>query len=276
MFDSGFDWASLFPDDLLQPAPDLLHNSTSPSSQGTKRRRDDPEEGESSVHLLGERKRSRSRVDIFFSCPYRRRNPRVFNVRDFPTCAHHSFSSITLVKRHVTSAHQAKDFTFQCKTCSTWFPTKKAVDNHCNRQTCSRLPLLVVDEYDRGITEEMESKLRDRRGKNKVLEWEGLWRTIFPTSQGIAAPDFVPIIEHDEGRERFYQGLSELEPSMILEVRGILFKALDLHPVEVVRELDGLVKVLSSPAQRMLNSESEAIPDEDSVTLSWETTPSAL
>lgn len=86
----------------------------------------------------------------------------------------------------------------------------------------------------------------------------------------------MPIIEHDEGRERFYQGLSELEPSMILEVRGILFKALEIHPVEVVRELDGLVKVLSSPAQRMLNSESEAIPDEDSVTLSWETTPSAL
>jgi hypothetical protein len=86
----------------------------------------------------------------------------------------------------------------------------------------------------------------------------------------------VPIIEHDEGRERFYQGLSELQPSMILEVRGILFKALEIHPVEVVRELDGLVKVLSPPAHRMLNSETEAIPDEDSVTLSWETTPSAL
>lgn len=86
----------------------------------------------------------------------------------------------------------------------------------------------------------------------------------------------MPIIEHDEGRERFYQGLSELQHSMILEVRGILFKALEIHPVEVVRELDGLVKVLTSPAQRMSISESEAIPDEDSVALSWETTPSAL
>ncbi|KAJ3462012.1 hypothetical protein MRS44_010565 [Fusarium solani] len=272
MFDSGFDWGSLFPDGLLQPAPDLLYGSTSPSSQGTKRRRDDPEEGESSVHLVGGRKSSR--VDVFFSCPYRRRNPRVFNVRDFPTCAHHSFSSITLVKRHVMSAHQARDFIFQCKTCRAWFPTQKALDNHSSHQTCSSLPHLVVDDYDKGITEEMERKLRDRRSKNKVLEWEGLWRTIFPTSQGIAAPGKLP--QGSSCRERFYQGLSELEPSMILEVRGILFKALEVHPVEVVRELDGLVKVLSSPAQRMLNSESEAIPDEGSVTLSWETTPSAL
>ncbi|RSM17712.1 hypothetical protein CDV31_003482 [Fusarium ambrosium] len=195
MFDGGIDWDSLSLDDLLQPAPDPLHDSTPSSSQGTKRRRDDLEEGESSVHLLVETK---------------------------------------------------------------------------------SLPLLVVDEYDRGITEEMESKLRDRRGKSKVLEWEDLWRTIFPTSQGIVTPDFVPIIEHDEGREQFYQGLSKLEPSMILEVQGILFKALEIHPVEVVRELDHMVKRLSPPAQRMLKLESEAIADEHSVTLSLETTPSAL
>jgi hypothetical protein len=190
------------------------------------------------------------------------------------------------------SAHQAKDFIFQCKTCSTWFPTQKALDNHSNHQTCSSLPLLVIDDYDKGITEEMERKLRDRRGKIKVLEWEGLWRTIFPTSQGIVAPgkpprnsrrvigadglnypDFVPIIEHDEGREQFYQGLSELDPNTMLKVQYVLSKALAIHPVEFVREVDGLVKVLSSPTQRMLNSESEAIPDEHLVTFPWETTP---
>ncbi|RSL67323.1 hypothetical protein CEP51_012673 [Fusarium floridanum] len=174
------------------------------------------------------------------------------------------------------SVHQAKYFTFQCGTCSAWFPSQKVLDSHSSYQTCSSMPLPIVDEHDRGITEEMERKLRDRRSKNKVLEWEDLWRTIFPTSQGVVPPDFVPIIEHDEGREQFYQGLSKLEPSMILEVRGILFKALEIHPVEVVRELDHMVKRLSPPAQQMLNSESETIADEHSVTLSWETTPSAL
>ncbi|RSL97708.1 hypothetical protein CEP52_010748 [Fusarium oligoseptatum] len=159
MFDSGFDWDSLLLGDLLQPAPDL-HGSTPPSSQGTKRRRDDPEEGE-----------------------------------------------------------------HQCGTCSAWFPSQKVLDSHSNHQTCSSMPLPIVDEHDRGITEEMESKLRDRRGKSKVLEWEDLWRTLFPTSQGIVPPDFVPIIEHDEGREQFYQGLSKLEPSMILEVQGIFIQS---------------------------------------------------
>ncbi|KAJ4310119.1 hypothetical protein N0V84_011142 [Fusarium piperis] len=165
------------------------------------------------------------------------------------------------------SAHQAKDFIFQCTTCSTWFRTQKALDNHSNNRTCSSMPLLVVDEHDRGITEDMANILRDRRGEVKVLDWEGLWRTIFPASQGVVAPDFVPIIEHDEGREQFYRGLSELDPNTTLKVQRVLFKAQDIHPAEVVREVDHMVKMWSPPTK------SEAIPTEHLATLPWEPTP---
>ncbi|RSL70035.1 hypothetical protein CEP54_001984 [Fusarium duplospermum] len=273
MFDGSFDWLSLIPNDRLQVAADPPPNSISPSSQGTKRRRNDSEGEESPGRPASERKRARV---INFSCPYRRRNPRMFNVRDFSTCAHHSFSSITLVKRHVMSAHQAKDFVFQCATCSTWFRTKKALDSHSNNRTCYSMPLLVVDQHDRGITEEMANILRDRRGDIKVLDWEALWRTIFPSSQGIVAPDYVPIIEHDEGREQFYRGLSELDPNTTLKVRRVLSKAHVIHPAQVVREVDHMVKMLSPPVQRGLSLESEAILNEPLATLSWEPTSRVL
>ncbi|KAM0425216.1 hypothetical protein ACHAPT_009533 [Fusarium lateritium] len=138
-----------------------------------------------------------------FSCPYRRRNPRVFNPRDFPTCAHGSFASITLVKRHVMSSHQARDCIFQCGMCSAWFRTQQALDNHSNSQICWSLPLPDVDQYDKGITEEMASKLRDRRGGIKVLKWEDLWYTIFPNSQGSAASNVLPIIEDYDAMGRY-------------------------------------------------------------------------
>lgn len=97
--DDDCDLLSLFlGDDLPQLAPDPPCDLASTSSQGTKRKSNDNEQlGESSMHgTVASRKRPR--VDGNFSCPYRRRNPRVFNVRDFPTCAQNSFSSITLVK----------------------------------------------------------------------------------------------------------------------------------------------------------------------------------
>ncbi|RSL97706.1 hypothetical protein CEP52_010747 [Fusarium oligoseptatum] len=196
------DLLSLFLDDNLpQLAPDPPCDSTSTSPQGTKRRFNDNEQlGESSMHeVVVSRKRPRG--DGNFSCPYRRRNPRVFNVRDFPTCAQNSFSSITLVKRHVMAAHQAKDFNTQCETCSAWFRTEKALNSHINNRSCSNLLFPAVDEHDKGITDDIENKLRDRRSRTKVLNWDDLWRTIFPSSQVIGSSDFVPVREHGEERE---------------------------------------------------------------------------
>ncbi|RSL56842.1 hypothetical protein CEP51_014338 [Fusarium floridanum] len=183
--DGDFDWLSLFPTDPLPPAQNPPCESASTSSQGAKRRRNSFEEGQSLVEPVSGRKRQR--VELNFSCPYRRRHPQIFNVRDFPTCAQKSFSSITLVKRHVMSAHQANKFGFQCETCSVWFRTKKALNSHTDNETCSST-LPIADEYDKGITEDVENKLRDRRSETKVLNWDDLWRTIFPGSQDIISP----------------------------------------------------------------------------------------
>ncbi|KAI8715781.1 hypothetical protein NCS52_01086500 [Fusarium sp. LHS14.1] len=167
--DSDFDWLSLFQDDQPQLALDPPCDLAATSPQGTKRRCNDNEQlGESSIHEVAVA-RKKPRVDGNFSCPYRRRNPRVFNFRDFPRCAHKPFSSITLLKRHVMSAHQAQKFNSQCSTCSAWFRTERDLNDHIKNRSCSSLQSPAVDEHDRGITDDMENKLRDRRGKTKVL-----------------------------------------------------------------------------------------------------------
>lgn len=45
-----------------------------------------------------QKKQKTEELDFRYSCPYRKRFPRIFNVRDHQTCATQSFSSITLVK----------------------------------------------------------------------------------------------------------------------------------------------------------------------------------
>lgn len=83
----------------------------------------------------------------------------------------------------------------------------------------------------------------------------------------------MPILEHDEGREQFYRGLSELDPNTTLKVRRVLSRAQDIHPAEVVREVDYMVKMSSPSTRRMLNLKSEAIPDEHLAALPWEPVP---
>ncbi|KAF5006753.1 hypothetical protein FDECE_6875 [Fusarium decemcellulare] len=259
------DWSLLFDSDLpAHDAPPPLCDSADTSPQATKRRRDDSVMG-ISPHPAKKQDKKKE-IDIHYSCPYRRRNPRMFNIRDFQTCANQSFASITLVKRHVMSAHQSNDFTLQCPECKSWFRAPKALDSHLKNQTCSSLPPPAVDEYDKGITEEMEVRLRDRRAKTQVLTWKDLWRTLFPCTEDIIAPDFEPILERDEAREQFYQGLSQLDHNTMLAVRDVLLNP-DVDPVEVVRKVHHIVDTSPPRAQRTSTLVMGALPDELSVTL---------
>ncbi|RSL38279.1 hypothetical protein CEP53_015003 [Fusarium sp. AF-6] len=133
-----------------------------------------------------------------YSCPFRARNPLVFNPNDYETCAH-SFSSISLVK-----SHNVKDFTTQCQKCRVWF-TKKAFKAHQKNQGCFHWQPPAVDKYDKGITEAMATMLRERGAERRVLTWKKLCRTIFPDTPGNIVPNFERIVDLKEACEQFNQ-----------------------------------------------------------------------
>ncbi|KAF4450534.1 ankyrin repeat [Fusarium albosuccineum] len=100
----------------------------------------------------------------------------------------------------------------------------------------------------------MEAKLRDRRAKTQVLTWEDLWRTIFPRDADIGVPDFQPILEYHEARERFYRRLSGLDYNAMIQLQGALSNSDALDPVEVVRKACHIVDAssLQAPASPLL------------------------
>ncbi|KAH7008357.1 hypothetical protein EDB80DRAFT_435053 [Ilyonectria destructans] len=125
---------------------------------------------------------------VRFSCPYRKRNPLRFHVRDHLNCATQSFSSMTLLKRHVTTFHKRKALpTYTCTRCQMSFTTEQDRDGHL------RVPLDQIcaiqdksegfssqEDPENGITPDIDDVLRDRRGRVQVLNWGVLWRTLFP------------------------------------------------------------------------------------------------
>ncbi|KAH7247971.1 hypothetical protein B0J15DRAFT_499055 [Fusarium solani] len=153
-----------------------------------------------------------------FSCPYRKRNPWMFNVRDHHICATHSFPTIALLKRHIVSKHQSKDFTYSCNNCG--IPFRADLDRQLHQESglCFRHRTCYSDEYDNGINEDMHRRLRDRGARNGVSDWSTLWMTIFPESDHIPSPEFVPVVEAHETWCHFFQRLREHSCSMSAEL----------------------------------------------------------
>ncbi|KAK4038911.1 hypothetical protein C8A01DRAFT_47550 [Parachaetomium inaequale] len=119
--------------------------------------------------------------DMHFSCPFRKRNPVRFNVRDFQSCAVQSFPDIPQLKRAMG--------------------TQKALDEHISvgrDQICDPQKVPSSADPEDGITSGIEEALNGRKADSKIDGWQSLWNRLFPGDAEIPKSDFVPPTELDE------------------------------------------------------------------------------
>ncbi|KAK4161070.1 hypothetical protein QBC43DRAFT_107642 [Cladorrhinum sp. PSN259] len=134
-----------------------------------------------------------------FSCPYRKRNPLRFNVREHYVCATHSFSDMSQLKKHIRAHHppvQRNAGPFLCPRCCQGFPSKNDLDSHLRQLTVCRLS----DDHggadpEDGITQKIISSLEARSLKAKIDNWVSLWKLLFPHDSVIPDPCFIPVME---------------------------------------------------------------------------------
>ncbi|AEO61273.1 hypothetical protein MYCTH_2070870 [Thermothelomyces thermophilus ATCC 42464] len=122
-----------------------------------------------------------------FSCPFRKRNPVRFNVRDFQSCAVMSFPNMSQLKRAMKS--------------------KMALEEHISvsrDQICDPQEAPSRADPEDGITSGIEEVLNERKTDGKIDDWKSLWRLLFPGDAKIPEPDFVPPTELDEVYAQFY------------------------------------------------------------------------
>ncbi|UPK91204.1 hypothetical protein LCI18_002139 [Fusarium solani-melongenae] len=127
-----------------------------------------------------------------YSCPYRKRNPRMFNVGDFRQCAVGPFNNLAEVRQHILEHHLFKDFTEQCRVCNLWFHGKEALRQHLRAQTCLHSLPAVVDVYDRGISDNTADNFRSRRARGVTDSWGRIWGRLFPVDRVVKSPEFFP------------------------------------------------------------------------------------
>ncbi|KAL2155637.1 hypothetical protein VTH82DRAFT_379 [Thermothelomyces myriococcoides] len=163
------------------------------------------------------------RTNNLFSCPFRKRNPVRFNIRNSQRCAFLAFPDISQVKRHVKNDHKKSEpWPYTCQRCGQAMESKKALEEHISvsrDRICDPPTVPPSRDPEDGITSEIEETLNERKTGGKIGDWESLWALLFPGDGKIPEPDFVPPAELDEVRAQFDDSRNQLW-QLIQEVVG--------------------------------------------------------
>ncbi|KAM5374789.1 hypothetical protein ACJZ2D_006283 [Fusarium nematophilum] len=189
------------------------------------RREDDGDEfsdGEGSGYIPTKRSRPNPKDDenLRLSCPFRKRNPHRFNVRDHHSCAMTYFPKFAELRQHIVKQHKRDDpSSYVCDRCNRDFSTRKELRDH------QRLPKeLMCDIADHdaesGIDPSTASKLLSRKrasGTSPEVQWKEIWNIVFPDDDDCEIPlyEFTPVIEHFELAAKYQDAFEQLKISLL-------------------------------------------------------------
>ncbi|KAM7220389.1 hypothetical protein V8F06_004168 [Rhypophila decipiens] len=175
----------------------------------------DPDASQAPSANRGKLLEEETRSDLLYPCPFRRRNPARFNVRDHTHCAKTLFGSTQELRHHITSYHRRKRVLHQCRRCKLGFESENALDQHMmlpKDQICESISEESVADPEDGITDSVDRELVV--GHASVETWEDIWRVVFPADEDVPAPDFHPIVELVEVEQQFNDGQDTLKASL--------------------------------------------------------------
>ncbi|TQV99016.1 zinc finger domain-containing protein [Cordyceps javanica] len=198
------------------------------SQSSSKRKPDDGAGGDGSqgsgqgsglVPVKKARQGIRDEGNLRLSCPFRKRNPSRFNVRDHHSCAMTYFPKFAELRQHIVKQHKRDDpSAFVCDRCNRDFCSRRELREH------QRLPKeLMCDLADHdpesGIDGPTCNKLLSRKrasGTSPFVQWREIWNLIFPDDDDntIGTFNFIPVIEHFELASKFHASIDLLRASL--------------------------------------------------------------
>ncbi|KAK3381072.1 hypothetical protein B0H63DRAFT_523805 [Podospora didyma] len=206
-------------------------------------------------HSRHERSTSNAGPRVQYPCPFRKRNPARFNVRDYERCAKSPFDSMTELKHHIAAHHRRKDVLHQCRRCKFEFESDAALDEHIMRprqEMCELNSTPMGGDPEHGITEDMAKRLVCDIENIRSWTWENVWRFLFPGDRDVPNSDFLPIVElieveqeSDRDQEVLKASLQEklglLLPGVIEDdycrfLAGQLELVFEIHQANIVRK----------------------------------------
>ncbi|KAI2775911.1 hypothetical protein F4815DRAFT_503858 [Daldinia loculata] len=181
------------------------------------------------------------------SCPYRKRNPIKFNIRDYEKCANKPFpnipfetintiSNLTSSRKHLTSAH----FKDRCTRCQKEFSLSSELMMHYRRcphapGSPSRMGTQNSDP-ENGFGETVDSQLRSRGANQNIKEWAHLWNALFPEDENIPDHSFDPVVEDYE----VYDQYEHTKWNIAQDISVLLAQEIP-YPIVDLEKLSGMI-----------------------------------
>ncbi|KAG9256855.1 uncharacterized protein F5Z01DRAFT_649228 [Emericellopsis atlantica] len=153
------------------------------------------------------------------SCPFRKRNPNRFNVRDHHSCAMTYFPKFAELRQHIVKQHKRDEQSaFVCDRCNRDFAARKELRDH---QRLPREQICEISDHDpeSGIDGPTSVKLLSRKrasGTSPEIQWREVWNILFPDDDDSRVPtyQFTPVIEHVEISDAYQNAFSHLLQSL--------------------------------------------------------------
>ncbi|KAH8776543.1 hypothetical protein F5883DRAFT_248970 [Diaporthe sp. PMI_573] len=160
-----------------------------------------------------------------YSCPFRKRNPLTFNIRDHEHCAKKPFFGIQELKHHIRTYHRTCGPAHSCPRCKASFRNQSDLSEHLMvsvDQLCEpngAASDIVVEE---GITEEMDRALADRTPRHSVQTWEQICKLLFPQDVSPLDSEYLPVVEMVEMEQKLDDSQAELRADLSESLRKLL------------------------------------------------------
>ncbi|PKS09164.1 hypothetical protein jhhlp_003778 [Lomentospora prolificans] len=221
------------------------------------------------------RKKARTELQqAAFSCPFRKRNPLRFNIRDYEQCCRRPIIGIPELKRHIRTWHRREaPSLYQCRRCKKGFSSEEALDRHSELpkdQMCEPSSRKPTQDPEDGITDEMDKTLAGRKANGKIQTWDQICRLIFPMDHDIPQPIFEPVIELHEVKDELKKAkavlsgdlqrelseINDMDPGRGFQILRALETVVDVYVASAMRNCRG--RLGSSPASAIQPSENTA------------------
>lgn len=151
--------------------------------------------------------------EMKISCPYRKKDPGRFGVRQRYSCSMTYFANMAKLREHIGAQHirRAPGSGTACQCCKETFFTQAELGDHFARERCIFKKLDPLD----GISNEVLVKLTSRKssqGRSFLDQWNKMWKMLFPDdkNEDIKPPEYEAVMEHFEISDLFLASLSQL------------------------------------------------------------------
>ncbi|KAK4154092.1 hypothetical protein C8A00DRAFT_14760 [Chaetomidium leptoderma] len=175
-----------------------------------------------------------------FACPFRKHDPRTYNIQDHEVCSIRSWSTISRLKEHLYRRHY-KPHCPRCK--QTFSDARELAEHEMAVVRCEVLDMIPPSDITTHQEKQLKSRKHTTRRQTEEEKWRDIYRLLFPMEEvpspyAEPAEDMIPTTSESHASLNFQHFLLTEMPGLFTrtaeEHAGRHMQAHDKLPMEAI------------------------------------------